>query len=841
MVRISEYSEAPYQGASQAPAQVRISTQASIVEDCALSIPMGVEKRSPFEFLCKLAGHPGQTNGSFELVESKGNSYALTLTQEAGVVVPRLYPLEGLPLAYSATGLASESIAIDADAQTYLDAAISPSLDFPIVTVEDTTFILNRRVVTKIQESSPGIPARSSARPYEALLWMRLAAYARTYRVTVSYGASTLTVTLRTPNGKDSTDGVDVDTDVIMRGLYDGTYPTGGTSAANGAYLSNQLDTLTGAGFTVTRQGSVIYLSHSSQDFTVEVSDGQGGSALTIIKDKVQAFADLPKKAVDGFIVRIGQQSGSEEDDFFVKFSETAGPGTGVWEETLGAGAELGLDKKKLPVGLINTAGTWTLEILDWQGRNVGDEVLAPDPDFVGRVLVDVTFWKGRVALLSSEGLTLSSSDDPFKLYPTTLSTVTAGDPVSLLNPFSQQAKFSYAIPFEQKLVLWGNRAQAQVTSQGVLTPDTAEIDEFSTFEYSPTSRPQGANNRLYFLSPRGTNYSSSFEVDITPSTSRVEGDDLSVQVPRYIPADVDRIANCPVNYQIVYGVSGATTLYPHLFRYAEKQRVQNAWSKWNLPAGFTYGGSFFINTYLYALLCRAGEAFLVRAALSPGTLDSDPSSRIQTRLDLRLTEEQVLRSYNSGTDTSTLVLPYPCTLLEQVSVAAPGGIGGQELSEGVLLDAPEGSEVEVLSVSGHDVVCRGDWTQAPLFVGTPFQKLVELTKFYARDPQGAPLRSGRLSLRTLSLDLDETAYLKVRVTVGARTPKEYIFEGALADDPQSTYGRISLYSGPWRIPLKGTNEATKIELINDSPFPSRVLGYTWEGELNLKATRGVK
>jgi len=841
VARVSEYSEAPYQGASQAPAPVRLTTQASVVEDCALSIPMGVEKRSPFEFLCKLAGHPGHTNGSFELVESKGDPYALTLTKESGVVVPRLYPLSGLPLAYSATGLASESITIDTDAQTYLNAALSPSLDFPIVTVEDTTFILNRKVTTKKQESSPGVPALSSARPHEALLWLRLAAYARTYVVSVHYGATTHTVTLRTPNGKDSTDGVDVDTDVIINGLYSGTYPTGGTSAANGAYISNHLSTLTGAGFTVTRQGSVIYLSHPSQDFTVEVADGQGGTALTVIKEKVQAFADLPRKAVDGFIVRIGQQSGSEEDDFFVKFSETAGPGTGVWEETLGAGSELGLDKKKMPVGLINTAGVWTLEILDWQGRNVGDEVLAPDPDFVGRVLSDITFWKGRVALLSSEGITLSSSDDPFKLYPTTLSTVVANDPVSLLNPFAQQAKFSYAIPFEQKLVLWGNRAQAQITSEGVLTPDTAEIDEFSTFEYSPSSRPQGSNNRLYFLSPRGANYSSAFEVDITPSTSRVEGDDLSVQVPRYVPANIDRIANCPVNYQIVYGVSGASAIYPHLFRYADKQRVQNAWSKWNLPSGFSYGGGFFINTYLYALLCKGGEAFLVRADLSPGTLDSDPASRILTRLDMRLTEDQVQRTYDSGTDTTTLVLPYPCTDLEEVSVGAPGGVGGPALSEGVLLAAPEGTEVEVLSTSGYDVECLGDWTQAPLFIGTPFQKLVELTKLYARDAQGAPLSSGRLSLRVLTLDLDETAYLKVRVTVGARTPKEYVFEGALADDPQSIYGQVSLYSGPWRVPLKGTNEATKIEIINDSPFPSRILGYSWEGELNLKATRGAK
>lgn len=834
MPRISDYSEAPYQGVSQAPAQVRLKQQAEVVEDTQLSIPQGAEKRAPFEFLCKLTGHPGDTDGTFALVSSEGVNYALTLTEESGSVVPRLYDLSSLPLGYSATGLASESITVTSDAQDYLDEGTpTPSLDFSTLTVEDFTFILNRQMDTAKQSGT------AATRPFEALLFMRQGTYARPYSVTVDpVTGSSVTAIVTTPNGKDASDGNWVDTDVILAGLKTGSYPY----ALNGASVSGALDNLAAAGFTLTQLGPVLYISHPTNNFTVTVADGQAGTALTVIKDKIQAFSDLPKRGIDGFKVRIGQQSGTEEDDFYVKFSETAGPGTGVWEETLGSGSELGLDALTLPVGLVFELGAWTLKALDWQGRLVGDETLAPDPDFVGKPLEDITFWKGRLGLVSSEGVTFSAADDPFKLYPRTLSTKLASDTVSLLNPFAHKAFFKYAIAFERKLILWGNTGQAQVTSgQDVFTPDTADIDEFSTYEFATTAPPQGSNSRLYFLAPRGINYSSVFEMDINQTTSKVEGDDLTVSVPRYIPAGIDRVANCQVNYQMVYGKSGAAQIVPHLFRYAEKQRVQNAWSKWNLPPGYSYGGGFFVNTSFYFLACKSGSAYLLKADLSPGNLDPDPASRILTRLDFRASEDSVQISYDAGADETTLTTPFPLEGAEQVIVRAPGGIGGEELSEGELLDAPEGTEAEVLSAAGTTLVLRGDWTQAPFWVGKPYTKLVELSKFYARDGEGQPYSSERLSLRPLILELDETAYLKVRVTVGGRTPKTYTFEGSQADDPSSVYNEVPLYKGPWRVPIKGSSQATKIELINDSPFPSRILGYTWEGEINLRATRGVK
>lgn len=862
MPRISDYIQAPYQGVSQAAQQVRLAEQAQSILNASLNVPQGAEKRPPFEFLCKLADHPGDASGLFELVSQGGQEYALTLTVEAGVAVPRLYPISGLPMAYSDAGLPSESITIEAQAQSYLSAGTpSPSLDIASLTVEDYTFLLNRkRVVGKIAGTTPG-------RPFEAILWTRAGAYGRTYTVTVTPNSGApVAVTLHTPNGKDAADADWVDTGVITGGLHSGTY----TYTANGASITGALTDLIAQGFTVAQtpsRGSQIYLAHPTMDFTVAVTDGQGGEALTVIKDRAQAFSDLPRKAVDGFVVRLTQQSASDRDDFFVTYDETAGAGTGVWQETIGPNSERGLDPVTMPVGLVNEAGVWSLKVLQWEGRLVGNQELSPDPDFVGRTLSDICFWKERLGLVSSEGITLSSANDPFKMYPTTLATVIASDAVSLFNPFDQQAQFAYAIPFDRKLILWGKKAQAQVTSEGPFTPDSADIDEFSTYEYSTAASPQGSNNRLYFPAPRGPNYSAVYEMDINQTTSTVEGDDLTVSVPRYVPAAVDRIASCPVNYQMVYGRSGDSILTTHLFRYSEKQRVQNAWSQWALPAGYTYGGGFFVNTSFYCILCRDGEGFLARIDTAPGSLDADPLATILTHLDMRASEGQVGVSYSADLDQTTLTLPYPITAPVSVLVRAPGGQAGVSsysgflatpleievvgdfvlafadgsplaVTGGPLLTLAEGASADILSQGGNSVVLEGDWTNVGFFVGIPYEKAIELSKIYARDGDGNPLRSGRLSLRKLILDLEKTAYLRVRVTVGGRAPKVYTFEGGFINDPETQTDKMLLYSGPWDVPVKGTNEDVKIEVLNDSPFPSALLGYTWEGELNLRAGR---
>lgn len=836
MARTSAYSEAPYQGVSQAPAQVRLPTQAEDLNNVLVSVPAGASKRPPFQWLTGLSG-PSSANLAHTYISKAVGDYTLVVSNEGGVVSPRLYNLGGLPT--TSPLLSPVAVTITPAAQAYLNAGNpSPSDDLVLLTVEDYTFILNKKVPVA------NVGTANASRPYEAMLWVRQAAYARTYEVKVTYASTTVVVTLRTPNGKDATDAVDVDTDVIAAGLYGSSYPTGSTSAANGAYVSGSLSSLTGAGFTVTLQGGVIYLSHPTQDFALEVKDGQGGNGLLAVKEKVQAFSDLPKKApVEGFTVRISQQTGTTEDDFWVRWTETAGKGTGVWEETLAPSANLGVNPATLPVGLVYNqgSGTWTLDVLGWSGRTVGDTELAPDPGFIGLALKDITFWRGRLVLVYTEGARISSASNPLRLYASTLSQALADDAFEVVNPLEGQAEFEHAVAFKKVLILWGRKGQAQVHTNGQpLTEANCVTEPYAGYEVSAKVRPQQSNDRIYFAAPRGKASTAVYEMEVPTSAgseTAAEGDDMSVSVPRYIPADVDRASTCRVNYLTVYGKTGDTEVTPHLYRYAERQRVQNAWSRWQLPTGCTYAGGFFVNTSFYCFVLRDGVVHLLTLDTADGV--TDVGGAYLTRLDFRLDTyaAAALLSYNSGADITTVTLPYnPAT--KPVFVVGPtGGPAGPTIGGELLTAAPgEIAEVVSWSSSSYTVTLNGDWTQVPLVIGEDYEGRWKMSPIYYRDPQGRPNRTGRLILKKITFDLDRTALLKVRVTIGGRDPVEFAFESPLLDTPAADFDKVNLYSGPWSVPIGGTSEETIIEVVMDNWAPANILGYTWEGEVNPKA-----
>jgi hypothetical protein len=671
---------------------------------------------------------------------------------------------------------------------------------------------------------------------------VKQAAYARTYEVVVAYEGGSLTVSLTTPNGKEATDGKDVDTDVIAQGLFAGPYPVSSSGASNGALITAaHLRDLTSAGFTVSLAGGVIYLSHPSKNFTVTTEDGQGGAALIAVKDRVQSFSDLPKKGpVSGFVVRITQQTGNEEDDFYVAWRETAGGGTGVWEESIAPGVNLGADPQTLPVSLVYLRGTnsWAIGLAGWTGRTTGDENLAPNPGFIGTQLRDITYWRGRIVLLYPEGALFSSATDLLRLYPSTLTQVPDDDAFERVNPLAEEASFYFAVPFKKILILFGETGQAQVTTAGQpLTPSTANCEPYASYESLNSVRPQPSNDRLYFAAPRGKAASAIYEMEVTAASSSdlAEGDDMTVSIPRYLPPNLDYAATCAVNYLTAYGVSGGDSLYPHLYRYADRKRVQNAWCRWPLPQGDALGSMFFVNTLLYLLVRRGSQVHLLSMDVADGVTDAGAS--FSYLLDRKVTQAALVCTYDPVADRTRFTFPYILSKAPTLVVSSEGAVAGPVFN-GSPLPAPRGTVAEVLSWGGQGCTLEGDWRHPALVAGEEYSGEFTLSRIYYRDPQGLPNRTGKLRLSKITFELDRTVSLQVGVKVGGRQERIYQFESTLADTPGLETDEVNLYSGDWSVPIGGYSEAVTIRVIYPGWAPAGVLGWTWEGEINPRAMR---
>ena len=114
--------------------------------------------------------------------------------------------------------------------------------------------------------------------------------------------------------------------------------------------------------FNVSRNGSVVKIfKNDNSNFNIQVSDSQGNSQITLVKDSIQRFTDLPTVAPNGYVVEVKGDDQTNFDNYYVKFvtNNTTADGTleeGKWEETTKLGIEKRVDYSTMPHVLIRQA-----------------------------------------------------------------------------------------------------------------------------------------------------------------------------------------------------------------------------------------------------------------------------------------------------------------------------------------------------------------------------------------------------------------------------------------------------------------------------------------------------
>lgn len=821
-MEISDYVAAPYQGVSQSPPQVRLQGTCDEMEDCMSTIPMGAQKRPPFTWTGPLFKADGVTPIVadpeavwYEVLRgSAGADCALLLNRESGVIQPYLFLI---------SDMSPVTVTWDDDALTYLRAnSPTPNSQIKCCTIEDVTFITNRTV--QVADGT----ATQATRPYECLLWVETGHYSANYKVTITPASTGTPISAQyTPStGASGDDAWGVGTDCIANGLYSGTIP----SSSNAGFVGTPLESaLTPLGYTVTLNGSTIYISHPTDDFTVAVADDQGGTAMIAIKGEVQEFSDLPAVAVDGLVVRIANESAGGYSDYYVQFSAGNATTLGVWNECVAPGANLGIDLTTMPVGLTCTDGvTWELKQLTWTGRTTGDATLSLDPSFVGDYIMDIGWWRGRLCLVYQGGVSLSASDSPYKFYVSTLVTALDSDAIDLLPPIDRKTVFYQAVIFDLRLVVMGDQNVAVVESSGGVTPTLTGIYPLSDTPFTDTVRVQGANHKIYFAAPR-TNSLVLYEISIDRLSGLALPEDQTAAVPTYLPLTLDRAATLKTDYITVYGASGSGRLYVRVFRHSQQQQVENAWFAWNLPTGWTIGGLFIEGTILYAaVIDPAGNFQSAQLDLTPDL--TDPSGSILTHWDMRVTEAQATSiTYSATTGETTVTLPIPVNATLQVSCRQPVVTDGY----------PEGYLVPIISTTSTTVVLKGDWTDVPLWFGYRYGCTFTPTKFYKMGQDQKPERSGRLTLHRAKADVSAFGHLAAKVTVAGRRPRVTVYEGYNLDDVDTPINGPPLRNtAVLNFSIGGNNERTTIQFMSDSHFGFKYLGCEWQGAWTPKAQR---
>lgn len=597
------------------------------------------------------------------------------------------------------------------------------------------------------------------------------------------------------------------------------------------SYIAGRLaTTINGwSGYVATVYGNFVMVTKSGTDpITFDYTDSWGGAALYAMKNRVQAFEDLPAKFVPGVPIEVNATN-SDSGGYYVQYvtgktkvntagadyngdnqafiastvntvshagwNALEGKETGVWEECAKPETYEYPDPLTMPHALIRkTDGTFSLEPLNWDARMCGDRVSVPDPSFIGTTIEQTFFFKNRLGFLTKESLVLSKSGKFFTMFPDSAKQVLDSDPIDISVVHTKVANLHSAVVFNNALLLFSDFTQFLVASQGALTPRTISVQASTEFDNNRLIEPVNSGYNVYFAAQRG-NYTNLFEYYVLPNQLQNSATNVTSHVPRFLPSDVRKLTVSPTE-DIVIATSESVGNHIYVYKYTwnQEQKVQDSWSYWVTPGQVLF--TEFVNSRLYLVVNHGSSTTLEFIDFQTG-LSDDPGYRIHLDTKVKAT------GVSSGGNT-VVTLPYPAL---GVTVVDNGGNG-----------------LTVVSTEGNTVTVQGVHPQVTC--GFPYAMTYTLSPIYMRDNNQVAMTDGNLLLRTVGLNFSEGRQLQLSVGLPFRSVKTY----QLTDD--------SRYRQKLRVPVQGNAKESTISVADYSHYPLTITGLTWEGTYTVRSQR---
>ena len=543
------------------------------------------------------------------------------------------------------------------------------------------------------------------------------------------------------------------------------------------------------------------------------VYDGYNNQAAFGILKSVQKFSVLPATAPNGFLVKIKGEEGSETDDYYVAYDEVEQ----VWKECARPSLKNHIDNTTMPHVLVREAdGTFTFKVADWSPREVGDDDSNPEPSFIGDTINDVFYHRNRLGFLSGENVILTRSADFFNFWMTSATKVQDTDPIDLAASDSTISTLYNAVTFDTDLVLFSRNAQFLLTADGTLTPTSANLTPAVTrYEASLKAKPVSAGRNVYFAAERAKYTSIREFFTAADNTDAKDVQDITSHVPNYIPNGVYKIIPSTVENLMLYITEGdETAMYIYKYLFIDSQRVQAAWSKWDMQ-GAVYGGQF-IDNNLYLIVNRNGYYVLERISFTINTTDL-AYEPYRVLLDCKMGYEIPADDYDYNNDQTTVelidVLSYLYDENEQYSAV---------MADGTYVPAKDGK-----------LVFDGDVRGQVIIVGLNYLfKMVMSTIMVKQANNGSTqaLTEGRLQLRQLWFNYADSGYFKVLVDIKDKQVFEYEYTSRLLGTRFNVLEAMPFTTGSFKVPVQAKNENVSISVETDTPLPVSFVGAGWIG-----------
>jgi hypothetical protein len=386
---------------------------------------------------------------------------------------------------------------------------------------------------------------------------------------------------------------------------------------------------------TTSSSGATAWVSGTDYDlgtdFDIRTTDGLSNEGLEAVYKEVSSITDLPKQCFNGFTVKVKGDADIDQDDYYVSFSTDNKTkfGKGSWVETVGwkqdesetgliQSIQTNLDSNTMPVTLVpiftgNEITSFKLQTPQedetqeptvqkgWRSRQAGDDNTNPFPSFVGNKINDVFFFKNRLGFLTDSNVIFSEADEYFNFFRTTTQQLLDSAPIDVGLSHTKVAVLQYALPFQEKLMLFSKQSQFVLRGADILSPKTVAISPVTEYDISDGIQPLALGSYIYFPFNRGQ-YEGMFEYFVDNNTEVFEAEEITSQIPKYIPSNIRTMAgSASESMAVLQNATDLKTLYVYKYFWSNKEKIQSAWQKWEFDDNVT--GFDFIDSTLYLIL----------------------------------------------------------------------------------------------------------------------------------------------------------------------------------------------------------------------------------------------
>jgi len=801
-------------GISQSSDSSKQSDHADIQDNADSNPVVGLVKRSGIQHVTNLS------------TSTLGNVHIQTINRDVNERYVAIFS-NGNVKVYELDG--TEKTVTKPDGTAYLNTS-NPRDTIKTVTIADFTFVVNTNQVTAMDSTL------SAGNITQAIIFVKQVSNDTVYSVTV--------------------DGVTVTDDTTS----DSSLSTSQVAADLQSGLNSGL-----SGFTIARSGSVIHIKkNDGSNFAIDGTDTQGNTQLTIVKNSVQRFTDLPAVSPNGMVVEVKGDESTNFDNYYVKFVTNNGNALeeGQWEETVEAGIQFKFDYSTMPHVLIRQADgnfrfarvdgdTYTLSGTNytlpvWGERTAGDTESAKDPSFIGSKINNVFFFRNRLGFLADDNVILSNVSEFFNFFPDTVLTVVDSHPIDVAASHTKVAILKHAVTMGEQLILFSEQTQFVLSSSADnLTPTTANVLVSTEFESSDDAAPVGSGNSIYFLTKKGNFAGIREYITQTNETAR-DAANITIHVPRLIPSNIFKLAvSNNQDILVCVGTDNPNKLFINRWLFGNQgQKVLNSWFTFTINENRSIKNVDFIGTDLFLVIEEANTVTLEKIPFESDFKETNAD--FEFHLDHKVTEADVTVAYNSSTDKTTFTLPYRLRAkmdiigryLASTETSTFVDINGvtQTLKPATVIQS-----TNLTNGSTATIEANGDYRNAKFIIGEPYDMHYRFSKQRITEtPQqnSAEIISSRLQLHHFYIKFEKSGFFQVEVTPELRDTSTHKFSGRFLGAASSVIGQLNLETGTFRVPIMSRADKVDIDVKNKTFLPTLLASAEYEAMFHMKSRR---